>query len=356
MQPHSVVRKHAASLSAWTNPSSRSNHPCRRGALPLSRKARVRGPQAQPAIARLAPHRATGAISPRAAPERWPSPCASLGSHSSNRPTKADEWLADRGAGAPRGDETVTLAVQPAPDARAEPPQTFPFPDPSTQARKAHARRKTPAAWPVKQANGPQLTQLQPPHRPLSRPDGRWRSSAALSPVRCVSRGGGSWRFRLRVLPALHSRLLPWRADQCRFHVTWRTRSMAAVALRAPWRGCAVSSERRPVGCVGASEAVLTNALCPRLRQVVFRLRVSRLPSQRQLPGWRPCRAISESKNAAGRHQVGSAWAPGRRAILAPARTARRPRQRSRAARPVRPVLAPDFRRSEAHGRAEKWS
>lgn len=115
---------------------------------------------------------------------------------------------------------------------------------------------------------------------------------------------------------------------------------MAAVALRAPWRGCAVSSERRPVGCVGASEAVLTNALCPRLRQVVFRLRVSRLPSQRQLPGWRSCRAISESKNAAGRHQVGSAWAPGRRAILAPARTARRPRQRNRAARPVRPVLA----------------
>jgi hypothetical protein len=41
--------------------------------------------------------------------------------------------------------KTPTLAVQPAPDARAEPPQTFPLPDSSTQARKPHALRCTPA-------------------------------------------------------------------------------------------------------------------------------------------------------------------------------------------------------------------
>jgi hypothetical protein len=40
------------------------------------------------------------------------------------------------GRGSSSERETATLAVQPAPDARAEPPQTFPFPDPSPQARK----------------------------------------------------------------------------------------------------------------------------------------------------------------------------------------------------------------------------
>jgi hypothetical protein len=67
--------------------------------------------------------------------ERRPSPYASLG---------------ESGRGC-RSDETVTLAVQPAPDARAEPPQAFTFPDPSTQTRKPHVLRKTPAAWRVKQ-------------------------------------------------------------------------------------------------------------------------------------------------------------------------------------------------------------
>jgi hypothetical protein len=106
---------------------------------PLRKGNRCRVPLA-PVVQLDTERRLERAAVSTSARSRRPFACRRFGSDQ-----QADDSVGRPGRGGSSERETATLAVQPAPDARAEPPQTFPFPDPSLQARKQHAQRYTPA-------------------------------------------------------------------------------------------------------------------------------------------------------------------------------------------------------------------